>query len=155
MARWLSLAAATLVLAAPAALAASPLPVVVPAALAEGALACRGLPNDFATAGRRIDELGWSRSTSNRPEGQMFGRNDLILVLTPPDGHGHPMSCMIMGSVGRRVSADLVYTALATALGRRPEDSDGAARFWQLDGGQVMAVMVAEGNVLVTAWYQR
>lgn len=155
MARWPSLAAAAALLAAPAALAASPLPTIAPAAVAEGALACRGLPDDFAAANRRIDEFGWERSTVNRPEGQMFGRNGLILVLTPPDNHRHPTSCMVMGSVGRRVSADNVFAALASALGRQSEDDDANARVWHLDGGQMMVAMVTDGTVLVTAWYPR
>ena len=152
MARWLSLAAATLVLAPPAALAASPPPTVTPAVLAEGALACRGLPDDYAAAGRRIDELGWPRS-SDQADGQVFDRNGLILALTPPDDHGHPMSCMVMGGIGRRVSADSVFAALASALGRQPEGADTPERVWHLDGGQLMIVMVLHGNVLVTAWY--
>jgi hypothetical protein len=152
MARWPSLAAAAALLAVPGVLAASPPPVVAPAALAEGALACRGLPDDFAAAGRRIDELGWPRSP-NQADGQVFDRNGLVLALTPPDDHGHPMSCMVMGSIGRRVSADNVFAALASALGRQPDDSDTPERVWHLDGGQLMIAMVLHSNVLVTAWY--
>lgn len=158
--------AAIALLAAPAALPASPPPTVAPAALAEGALACRGLPDDFAAAERRIVELGWPRALHNERGGgssgsemPLFERGGLILVLYPPDDEGHPMACAVIAALRRSVRRADLAAALSAALGRQPgPDTAGGFPAWVLDGGQVMGMTYADGGdgtVLLNFWYPR
>lgn len=146
------------VAAAAAALLAAPSAPVDPAALAQGALACRGIPDEVEAAARRIVELGWPRARRNEGGPVLaFERDGMLLVLAPPDGQGHTLSCGVLGTVRRAVSeADLV-AAVSAAFGRQPGpgNADGFP-VWELDGGQVAAVSFdGEGRVLFNFWYPR
>jgi hypothetical protein len=164
--RLLAAAAALLGMAAFAAAAARPQPTVEPAALANGALACRGVPDDFAAAERRIVELGWPRALHNERGGgssgsemPLFERDGLILLLYPPDGEGHPMACAVIAPLRRSVRRADLAAALSAALGRQPgPDTAGGFPVWVLDGGQVMDMTYADGGdgtVLLNFWYPR
>jgi hypothetical protein len=147
----------TLLLSLLLAAAASSAPVD-PAALAQGALACRGIPDEVAAAERRIIELGWPR-VRRRDDGPVlaFERDGMLLVLAPPDGQGHTLSCGVLATVRRSVSAADVAAAVSAAFGRQPGpgDADGSP-VWELDGGQVAVVMFdGEGRVLFNFWYPR
>jgi len=135
----------------------APSATVDPAALAQGALACRGIPDETAAAERRIVELGWPR-VRRRGDGPVLGfeRDGLLLVLAPPDGQGHTLSCGVLGSVRRSVSEAEVVAAVSAAFGRPPGpgDADGSPA-WELDGGQVAVVSFHEGTVLFNFWYPR
>lgn len=158
MARSLRLLAVWAMLMAPAALAARrPAPVDL-TALVQGALACRGIPDEVGAAARRIVQLGWPR-TRQREGGTVlaFERDGMMLVLAPPDGQGHTLSCGVVGSVRRSVSAADLTAAVSAAFGRQPGpgDADGFP-VWQLDGGQVAGVMFdGRGAIVFNFWYPR
>ena len=158
MARSPRLLCALSLLAAPAALPARAPQTLEPAALATGALACRGIPDEVGAAERRILELGWPRV--RRPDDGpvlAFERDGMLLVLAPPDGRGHTLSCGVLARVGRSVSGADVAAAVSAAFGRQPGpgNADGSP-VWELDGGQVAAVMFdGDGRVLFNFWYPR
>jgi hypothetical protein len=160
MARWpeLTLFAAALA-ATPAGLCARAPSTVEPTILAQGALACRGIPDKMAGAERRIVELGWprARQRNGAPPQPIFERDNMMVMLTPPDQEGHPLACGVMATVRRSVSAADLATAVSAALGRQPGPGDaGGFPVWELDGGQVVAVATdGEGGVLFTFWYPR
>jgi len=163
MARWLDLSAlAAMLLAISAGLAARAPQRVEAAALAEGALACRGVPDEMSAAERRIVELGWPRASGRRRQADgapppVFERDGITLILTPPDQQGHAMMCGLMATLNRRVSAADVAAAMTAAIGHPPGPGNaGGFPVWNLDGGQVVAVAtVGEGGVLITFWYPR
>jgi hypothetical protein len=152
----LCLAGAVAPTSAPA--AARRIATVEPAALANGALACRGIPDEVGAAERRIVELGWPRT--RRGEGGSvlaFERDGMLLVLAPPDGQGHTLSCGVAATVRRSVSAADIAAAVSAALGRQPSpgDADGFP-VWELDGGQVVVVANdGRGGVIFNFWYPR
>jgi hypothetical protein len=159
MARSLSLSALAAMLAvAPAGLYARGSAPIDPAALVQGALACRGIPDEVGAAERRIVELGWPRMRQHRGESVLgFEREGMMLVLAPPDGQGHTLSCGVAATVRRSVSGADIAAAVSTALGRQPGpgDADGFP-VWELEGGQVVAVVFdGEGNVVFNFWYPR
>lgn len=143
---------------APAALSAHSPRTLEPAALVTGALACRGIPDEIDAAERRIVELGWPRA--RRREGGSvlaFERDGMMLVLAPPDGQGHTLSCGVLATIRRSVSVADLEAAVSAAFGRQP-GSGNANGFpvWELDGGQVVAVANdGEGGVLFNFWYPR
>ena len=158
MTRWLKGLAIAAALMAPAALAARNSAPVDPAALAQAALACRGIPDEVGAAERRIVELGWPR-TRQREAGPMIGfeRGGIMLVLAPPDGRGHTLSCGLAATVRRSVSGADIAAAVSAALGRQPGpgDADGFP-VWELEGGQIVAVMYdGRGSVIFNFWYPR
>jgi len=136
---------------------AAPAAPVDPAALAQAALACRGIPDETEAAEHRIVELGWPR-VRRRGDGPVLGfeRDGILLVLAPPDGQGHTLSCGVLASVRRSVSEAEVTAAVSAAFGRQPGpgDADGSPA-WELDGGQVAVVSFHEGAVLFNFWYPR
>ncbi|HYI49078.1 MAG TPA: hypothetical protein VEX35_11515 [Allosphingosinicella sp.] len=158
MARWPSLLLAAAMLATPLALSARGPAPVDPAALAQGALACRGIPDEMAGAERRIVELGWPRHRQRNGEQlPVFERDGMLVMLTPPDQAGHPLACGVMATVRRSVSAADLAAAVSAAFGRQPGPGDaGGFPVWELDGGQVVAVARnEEGGVMFTFWYPR
>jgi hypothetical protein len=144
--------------AAPVGLYARPSALVDPAALAQGALACRGIPDEIGGAERRIVELGWPR-IRRRGDGSVLGfeRDGMLLVLAPPDGQGHTLSCGILATVHRSVSEAELAAAVSAAFGRQPGPGNaGGFPVWELDSGQVAAVHFdGEGGVLFNFWYPR
>jgi hypothetical protein len=131
---------------------------VDPAALAQAALACRGIPDEVGAAERRIVELGWPRMRHGEA-GPMLGfeRDGIMLVLAPPDGRGHTLSCGLAATVRRSVSGADIAAAVSAALGRQPGpgNADGFP-VWELDGGQIVAVMNdGRGGVIFNFWYPR
>jgi hypothetical protein len=160
MPRWpeMSIIAGALA-AAPVGLCARAPATVDPAILAQGALACRGIPDEMAGAERRIAELGWPRARQRHggPPLPVFERDGMTVMLIPPDQEGHPLSCGVMATVPRAVSAADLAAAVSAALGRQPGPGDaGGSPVWELDGGQVVAVARDdEGGVLFTFWYPR
>lgn len=158
MARWPSLLSAFALLAAPALLAARTPAPVDPAALAEAALACRGIPDEVGAAERRIVELGWPRMRQ-REAGTTLGfeRDGIMLVLAPPDGRGHTLSCGVAATVRRSVSEADMAAAVSAALGRQPGPGNaGGFPVWELDGGQVVAVANdGRGGIIFNFWYPR
>jgi hypothetical protein len=160
MARWPELTALAAALAATSAGLCARAPATVdPAVLAQGALACRGIPDEMAGAERRIVELGWPRVRQRNGDAQLpvFERDGMTVMLTPPDQQGHPLSCGVLAAVRRSVSASDLAAAVSTAFGRQPGPGDaGGFPVWELDGGQVAAVSTdGEGGVLFTFWYPR
>jgi hypothetical protein len=152
---------AAALLAAPDGLAARKPRAVEPAALVQGALACRGLPDDVAAADRRIVELGWPRVRTRERQAngdplRMFERDGLMLVLTPPDQEGHTMSCNMVATVPRSVSAVDLTAAVSAAVGHRPAAEAAGSPLWALEGGQVMSFTAdGRGGVFFTFWYPR
>src|SRR4051794_16202177 len=118
MARWRDLSLVALALAAtPTALCARAPSAVDPAGLAQGALVCRGIPDEMAAAERRIAELGWPRTGRGRDaELPMFGRDGINVMLSPPDNEGHSLSCGVMATVRRSVSHAELVAAVSAAL---------------------------------------
>jgi hypothetical protein len=159
MARLRDLSLLALALAAtPTALCARAPSTVEPAVLAQGALVCRGIPDEMTAAERRITELGWPRAGRGRDaQLPMFERDGINVMLSPPDNEGHPLSCGVMARITRSVSQAELAAAVSAALGRQPGPGNAAgAPVWELDGGQVVAVMKGpEGDVLFTFWYPR
>jgi hypothetical protein len=157
MARWLKGLAIAAVLMAPAVLAARTSAPVDPAALVQAALACRGIPDEVGAAERWIVELGWPR-IRQRGEGPMLGfeRDGIMLVLAPPDDQGHTLSCGVAATVRRSVSGADIAAAVSAALGRQPGPDDaGGFPVWELEGGQVVAVITDRGTVVFNFWYPR
>jgi hypothetical protein len=158
MARSLRLHAIAALLTAPAALAARNSPPVDLTVLTQGALACRGIPDETGAAARRIGELGWPRMRQHEGETMLgFERDGMMLVLAPPDGQGHTLSCGVAATVRRSVSGADIRAAVSAALGRQPGpgDADGFP-VWELEGGQIVAVMNdGRGNVVFNFWYPR
>jgi len=159
MARWLDLTALAAALAAsPAGLHARAPATVDPTALAQAALVCRGIPDEMAAAERRIVELGWPRASGTSGAPQLaFERDNMLLILVPPDQEGHTLSCGVLATVPRSVSAADVNAAVSAALGRQPGPGDAAGfPAWELDGGQVVVVATdGEGGILFNFWYPR
>lgn len=158
MARWPSLLSALVLATAPAALPARTPQALDPAALARGALACRGIPDEIGAAQRRIVELGWPRARRGKDGPVLaFERDGMLLVLAPPDGQGHTLSCGVMATVRRSVSEADLKAAVSAAFGRQPGPGNaGGFPVWELDGGQVAAVSFdGEGGVLFNFWYPR
>jgi hypothetical protein len=156
MARWPSLLCAFALLCAPALLAARTPAPVDPAALAQAALACRGIPDEVGAAERRIVELGWPRMRRREAETTLgFERGGIMLVLAPPDGRGHTLSCGVAATVRRSVSEADMAAAVSAALGRQPGPGNaGGFPVWELDGGQVVAVANdGRGGVIFNFWY--
>lgn len=156
----LPLAAALCLAGAAAPAAAAPRErAVEPAAIANAALACRGVPDDFAAAQRRIEELGWPRIGGRGEDGEqlpMFERDGLLLLVIPPDEEGHPMSCGLMATVRRSVRSADITAAFSAALAQQPgPDSTADFPVWTLADGQVVSLGHSDGGVLVTFWYPR
>jgi hypothetical protein len=148
---------AAVLAASPAGVCARAPATVDPAMLAQGALACRGIPDEMAGADRRIVELGWprARQRGGGPPLPIFERDGMTVVLIRPDQEGHPLSCGVMATVRRSVSVADLAAAVSAAFGRQPGPGDaGGSPVWELDGGQVVAVVRGdEGSVLFTFWY--
>ena len=158
MAHLLRLFLTLALLAAPSVAAAQRLRPVDPAVLAQSALACRGIPDEMDAAERRIGELGWPRARQRGDQTlPVFERNGIVLMLTPPDAQGHPLSCGIMATVRRSVSALEITMAASAAFERQPGPGNaGGFPAWELEGGQVAVVAAdGEGGVLFTFWYPR
>jgi hypothetical protein len=158
MARWPSLLSAFALLAVPAMVAARTPAPVDPAALAQAALACRGIPDEVGAAERRIVELGWPRMRHGEAGPTLgFERGGIMLVLAPPDGRGHTLSCGVAATVRRSVSEADMAAAVSAALGRQPGPGNaGGFPVWELDGGQVVAVVNdGRGGVIFNFWYPR
>jgi hypothetical protein len=158
MARLLRLLSLTALLTAPAALAARDRAPVDPTALVRGALACRGIADEIGAAERRIVELGWPPIRRRSGETTLgFERDGMMLVLAPPDEQGHTLSCGVFATVRRSVSQAELRAAVSAALGREPGPGDaGGFPVWELDGGQVVAVITdGRGGVVFNFWYPR
>jgi hypothetical protein len=159
MARWPELTLAAALVATPVGLSARAPSTVDPAILAQGALTCRGIPDEMGGAERRIVELGWprARQRNGAPPLPVFERDDIMVMLTPPDQEGHPLACMVTATVRHSVSAADLAAAVSAAFGRQPGPGDaGGFPVWELDGGQVVAVSTGgHGGVLFTFWYPR
>src|SRR5437870_3104243 len=144
MARWAELTVLTVALAAfPVGLCARAPSTVDPALLAQGALACRGVPDEMAGAERRIAELGWSRAhgRNGATPRAVVERGGSTVMRGPRDRQGHPLAGGVRAAVRRSVSAAALASAVSAAFGRQPGPGDaGGFPVWELDGGQVVAV---------------
>ena len=119
------LALVSLLLAAQAPAEPAGMPRATPAAAAAGAAACRGLPDDYEAAVRRLLETGWERATVSSPAQPdaaplpIFGRDRVIMVVPPPD-HDNPRpgtGCMVTAAFERNVRWAEVVAAANTAFG--------------------------------------
>ena len=142
--------AAALLFALQAPAAPSGLPRTTPAEAAAGAAACRGLPDDYEAAVRRLLDAGWERATAsgspqpNAPPLPIFGRGHVIILLPPPDP-AHPMpgtGCMVTVAFERGVRWANVVAAATAAFGAAPETSTNAGATWRLDDGRYSVMLM-------------
>ncbi|HEV2817249.1 MAG TPA: hypothetical protein VGW40_08545 [Allosphingosinicella sp.] len=143
-----ALVALLLALQAPA--APEGLPRTTPAEAAAGAAACRGLPDDYEAAVRRLLDTGWERATPSgppQPNAQplpIFGRGHVILLLPPPDP-AHPMpgtGCMVTVAFERGVRWADVVAAATAAFAAPAESSSDSGAIWQLDDGRYLVMLM-------------
>ena len=143
------LAAIALLVAAYAPAEPAGIPRTTPAAAAAGAAACRGLPEDYDEAVRRLLEDGWERATISGPPQPdaaplpIFGRDRVIMVVPPPeaDEPRFGTGCMVTAAFERDVRWPEVVAAAEAAFGTAASISSDSSAEWRLDGGRYLVML--------------
>jgi hypothetical protein len=153
---------ASLLLAAQAPAEPAGMPRTTAAAAAGGAAACRGLPDDYEAAVRRLIENGWERATvsgparADAPQLPIFGRDRVIILLPPPDS-AHPVpgtGCMVTAAFERSVRWPQVIAAANSAFGVAPTMSNDSSAEWRLDEGRYLVILARRNqhNILAATF---
>jgi hypothetical protein len=132
----------------------SGLPASTPVAAAAGAAACRGLPDDYDAAVQQLLANGWARATTSGPAQPnaaplpIFGRDDVIMVVPPPDAAdpGRGTGCMVTAAFGRGVRWAEVVTAANSAFDAPAESISDSGAAWRLDGGRRLVMLMRRND---------
>jgi len=155
MARSLKLIATTAFAVAASASPAQPPRAV--AAFVEGARACAAIPAAIDEAERQLVSQGWPRATIQTGSGQApanpnlrtFGRNGVMLMLTPPRADAAAAAgaaCAVYGTVEQMIAFTTLVEALSAALGSPPRQTRDTAALWLLEGPRAAQLERAAGQ---------
>ena len=127
------------------------------ASFVEGARACAAIPAAIDEAERQLVGQGWPRATIQAGSGQApanpnlrtFGRNGVMLMLTPPRAEapaGAGAACAVYGTVEQMIAFTTLVEALSAALGSPPRQTRDTQALWLLEGPRAAQLERAAGQ---------
>ncbi len=126
------------------------------ASFVEGARACAAVPSAIDEAERQLVGQGWPRAiqtgSGQAPSNsslRTFGRNGVMLMLTPPRADAPEtagVACAVYGTVEQMIAFTTLVEALSAALGGPPRETRESQALWLLEGPRAAHLERAAGQ---------